>query len=65
VEHNPLECGCTYLGCDSWSCGHIDNAPTEEEAPICDHCGQRWTWNPAVDAFEHADPCNTPNPSTE
>lgn len=24
-EHDPKECGCTYLGNDMWSCGHMDN----------------------------------------
>jgi hypothetical protein len=23
--HDPVQCGCKYLGNDMWSCGHIDN----------------------------------------
>lgn len=28
-EHDPKTCGCSYLGCDIWSCGHVDNQPEE------------------------------------
>jgi hypothetical protein len=24
-EHDPVTCGCAYMGNDCWSCGHIDN----------------------------------------
>lgn len=29
TEHDPKSCGCKYLGCDMWSCGHVDNQPAE------------------------------------
>ena len=64
MEHDPKTCGCSYLGCDMWSCGHVDNQP-DEPPPVCARCGQPYTWNPAVDAFEHSDPCNGPEPTTE
>jgi len=28
-EHDPDHCGCTYIGNDKWSCGHIDNLPQD------------------------------------
>ena len=31
MEHDPNTCGCKYLGCDMWSCGHVDNEPAELE----------------------------------
>ena len=24
-EHDPGKCGCSYIGFDMWTCGHIDN----------------------------------------
>ena len=41
AEHNPQECGCEYLGNDSWSCGHIDNLTSEEQCD-CDTCCQKY-----------------------
>jgi hypothetical protein len=29
----------------------------DNEAPICQSCGQKFTWNEQVQAFEHDDPC--------
>jgi hypothetical protein len=31
MTHDPKSCGCTYLGCDMWSCGHVDNQPDETD----------------------------------
>ena len=59
MEHNPKTCGCTYLGCDMWSCGNIDNQPEDDEsdAPVCERCERPYVWNPAVNAYEHDDDC--------
>ncbi len=32
-EHDPESCGCSYVGNDAWSCGHIDNVPNVPEDP--------------------------------
>jgi len=37
-EHDPNECGCKYVGNNSWNCGHIDGGFVDE---YCSQCKEK------------------------
>lgn len=41
------------------SVAYEGEAEAKTDAPVCDRCNQPYTWNPAVDAFEHDDNCSS------
>jgi hypothetical protein len=67
-EHDPDECGCEYLGNNTWSCGHIDGEDNTDEiqaqmvnessfswepCEICGACaGDREEWHGFIDGMD-------------